>query len=253
MAPVDMSLMESGSDNQSEQQSSTRMSRVVAVLVVLGLVGSAFLLGRGSVTASVSQSVQLATPVCAAGAATANLQAQLDAAIALNPTGAWAICTLFKNTCTNAADQALLLQAPHCRLQPTCAAGAATANLEAQFKAAIAAQPNMVKHICDTFKAACTHATDAAWLLARPRCNGMTPCNGGATPVCEVSGASIATPDLGEQFSCATQGKPETQMATICATFKAHCLQASDAAWLNGRPRCNGKIPRHDGTLDNIN
>lgn len=47
--------MESGSDSHSEQPTSIRMSRVLpATFVILGLLGSAFMLGRNSVAASAS-------------------------------------------------------------------------------------------------------------------------------------------------------------------------------------------------------
>jgi len=256
MAPVDMALMESGSDNQSEQQSSTRMSRVVAVLVVLGLVGSAFLLGRSSVTASISQSVQLFTPnpSCVPPAATVNLENELSAAITAAPAQALATCSAYRAKCTNPFDVNKINANPYCKLNPTCIATTTQADLETQFKAAIAAQPTMTKHICDTFKAACIlQAPLLAWVTARPRCNGMSPCHGGASPVCEPSTAGMATPDLGEQFSCATQGRPESAMMGICAIFQAKCTQPQDAAWIRNRPRCNMKIPRHDGTLDDIN
>jgi len=79
------------------------------------------------------------------------------------------------------------------------------------------------------------------------------PCLGGAVPVCKKQGCNgLGTDDLGQQFSCATAGKSELAMQSICATFRAHCLDASDQAWLNSRPRCAGMIPQHDGTLVSI-
>jgi len=80
----------------------------------------------------------------------------------------------------------------------------------------------------------------------------VTPCTGSVMPACNNVTAATGTPDLGEQFSCATQGKPETQMMSICQIFQAHCLQPFDAAWLTNRPRCKGMIPRHDGSLDHV-
>lgn len=260
MAPVDMALMESGSDNQSEQQSSTRMSRVVAVLVVLGLVGSAFLLGRGSVTASVSQSVQL-VPICGAGIA-ANLEAALRAAVALSPAAVWNECNSYRGACTTVAEKAVIDANPFCGpavTQNCAAAGNAlgTSTLLKQFKEAIRLQPTLTKHICGTWKAACLQKDDASLLAALPRCNDKSFCHGGDKPVCEPAAIpparGIPTPDLGEQFSCATAGKPETAMAGICTLFKQNCQQADDMIWLQNRPRCMGKIPRHDGTLDDIN
>lgn len=234
------------------------MSRVVAVLVVLGLVGSAFLLGRGSVTASVSQSVQM-TSVCTPlpGGLQADLNTKLAAAISTGGiTAAWTVCNTFFTDCTAAAARTQLKTNPICGGATggqTCVA-VPTANLLAQFKQAISLQPSMTKHICATFKAACLDPTDAALLTALPRCNDMSPChNGGVDPVCEAATATIPTPDLGEQFSCATAGKPEAVMETICLHFQSKCKQPLDQNWLKNRPRCKGLIPRHDGTLDPIN
>jgi len=264
MAPVDMALMESGSDNQSEQQSSSRMSRMVAVLVVSGLIGSAFLLGRGSVTASVSQSVELLTGSCArmtnyptdgAGnriATTPPTQAQLTAILnqaLANGGDNWQVCEDAK-----ACNIMNVMTLPVCQTCATICPNNAvpapgTPPLHERFLAALTNSPGDVKSVCDQLKNCCADQAGKDAIDAFPRCKGLSPCQGGLKPVCI---ASSNAPDLGEQFSCMTAGKPETQMMSICDQFKRECKNPADQAWLNGRPRCNAKIPRHDGSLDDI-
>jgi len=272
MAPVDMALMESGSDNQSEQQSSSRMSRMVAVLVVSGLIGSAFLLGRGSVTASVSQSVELLPGSCArlatynanpggvplgaalVGAPTATQLNNIMAWAAANTVDNWQLCQ-DAQACGGATGATVMARA-ECQIgQTTCPGGAPPPNtpntptLHERFLALLNTSPGDVKAVCDQFRNSCASAVGRATIDAFPRCKGLSPCQGGSKPVC-IAGSNA--PDLGEQFSCMTAGKPEIQMMSICAEFKAACTNPADQAWLNGRPRCNAKIPRHDGSLDDI-
>jgi len=267
MAPVDMALMESGSDNQSEQQSSSRMSRMVAVLVVSGLIGSAFLLGRGSVTASVSQSVELLgvcsrlanSPTNAVGnpllgktpTTAADLNSVLDQARATAGLDNFQLCEDAK-ACNIAgvnvaADPMCQPCATICPNNAVPAVG--TPPLHERFLAALTNSPGDVKSVCDQLKNCCADQAGKDAIDAFPRCKGLSPCQGGLKPVCI---ASSNAPDLGEQFSCMTAGKPEIQMMSICAEFKAACTNPADQAWLNGRPRCNAKIPRHDGSLDDI-
>jgi len=129
------------------------------------------------------------------------------------------------------------------------APAAGTATLHDRFLAALADSPGDVKSVCDRLINCCADQVGKDAIDAFPRCKGLSPCQGGLKPVCI---ASSNAPDLGEQFSCMTAGKPETQMMSICAEFKAACTNPADQAWLNGRPRCNAKIPRHDGSLDDI-
>jgi len=72
-----------------------------------------------------------------------------------------------------------------------------------------------------------------------------TACNGAVNPSCVAATEASGTLDLGEQFSCATVGKPEAAMMSICTQFKTICTQPQDAAWLQLRPRCNGVVPQH--------
>jgi len=264
MAPVDMALMESGSDNQSEQQSSSRMSRMVAVLVVSGLIGSAFLLGRGSVTASVSQSVELAVGNCA-NLATAPTNAA-SVTLARAPANQAELTTILTEaarrngdnwqTCQDAkaCNFMNVMTLPVCQTCATICPNnavpvAGEPPLHERFLAALADSPGDVKSVCDQLKNCCSPQAGKDTIDAFPRCKGLSPCQGGLKPVCIPSSNA---PDLGEQFSCMTAGKPETQMMSICAEFKAACTNPADQAWLNGRPRCNAKIPRHDGSLDDI-
>jgi len=257
-----MSLMESGSDNQSEQQSSTRMSRVVAGLVVLGLVGSAFLLGRGSVTASVSQSVQLQRPyTCpdlpsppAPANTPATTPAHFNAAIAALPAGANAqqiydLCRRFR--ACNPTLQAFIDQNDLCN---PCEPMPDEVELKNRFRDFLGAGQGTMREVCERFRNRCQNAIPIINFWRE--CRETSPCDGGAIPVCEpppqVGNDWRQTPNLGRQFSCMTAGKPEVEMMKICALFREHCPSPLDREWLDSRPRCNQRIPRHDGRLDYI-
>jgi len=261
MAPVDMALMESGSDNQSEQQSSSRMSRVAAVLVVLGLIGSAFLLGRSSVTASVSQSVQLAPGKCTYKSPDtddyAKLLKKLKADIALLPApgDAWQLCQNAK-ACKLADNSVNDVGATidGCSIKKTTcpdgkAPGIQKPNLKERLLAALAENPNDTKAVCKALMDACADPKGKDEIANFEQCKGLSPCLGGVKPVCFNTKNA---PDLGKQFSCMTAGKPEVEMMKICAIFKAACPNVADQEWLDERPRCNMRIPRHDGRLDYI-
>jgi len=259
MAPVDMALMESGSDNQSEQQSSSRMSRVVAMLVVLGLIGSAFLLGRSSVTASVSQSVQLKLPgtctyTTAEIATIITLQKKLKDDIAKNPADAWQLCQNAKNCVLGdkKANNIMALEKLCSIEETTCPASKAPAigkpPLKERLLAALEENPD-TKAVCKALMDACADPKGKDEIAKFDQCKGLSPCLGGAKPVCFFTHNA---PDLGKQFSCMTAGKPEVEMMKICAIFKAACPNVADQEWLDERPRCNMRIPRHDGRLDYI-
>jgi len=258
MAPVDMSLMESGSDNQSEQQSSTRMSRVVAVLVVLGLVGSAFLLGRGSVTASVSQSVQLTRPykcpvVAPAVANAAGFQAAVGVVPPLSAQAIYDLCRAWR-ACPDPTG-ALQTHIDNSKICKVCSPRPDDVELKERFRDMLAENRLSLKEVCDKFRRECkgARATIDFWR----ECRAVGPCDGGSLPICEPPpdfglGDWRETPNLGRQFSCMTAGKPEVEMMKICALFKEHCRSPLDQEWLDSRPRCNMRIPRHDGRLDYI-
>merc|ERR1711879_15717 len=130
----------------------------------------------------------------------------------------------------------------------------ADAELKARFKDALANGLGSLMQVCADFRRKCPdvrHKIDM-WR----ECQGPGPCDGGALPICEpppdLGGDRRPTPNLGRQFSCLTAGKPEVEMMKICALFKEHCRHPLDQEWLDGRPRCNMRIPRHDGRLDYI-
>jgi len=90
-----------------------------------------------------------------------------------------------------------------------------------------------------------TQGTASATPAPTPLPAQTTTCNGAVNPSCVAATSASGTMDIGEQFSCATVGKPEAAMMSVCAQFKIACKQPQDAAWLNNRPRCNGVVPQH--------
>lgn len=232
------------------------MSRVVAVLVVLGLVGSAFLLGRGSVTASVSQSVQLQTcPNPAPPLANQNA-AGLQAAIAAlgpnpAPNAVWNLCRSWR--ACNPALRNLVDGFAACE---PCNPDAPDDDVELHrwFRQVLGANQGTMREVCQMFRNWCEDKVPVInWWR---ECRNLGPCDGGALPICEPPPEDGLdwqnTPNLGRQFSCMTAGKPEVEMMKICALFREHCPSPLDREWLDSRPRCNMRIPRQDGRLDYI-
>jgi hypothetical protein len=243
-----MSLMQSGSDSHSEQPTSIRMSRVLpATFVILGLLGSAFVLGRNSVAS-------LAAPTEAVGLAiTVGLDTAFGTATAGKPESAMlGICATFKanGAYASADDQAWLNARPRClgtALGATTAAPvglAITVGLNTAFSTATAGKPeSAMLGICATFKANVAYASagDQAWLNARPRCQGTVPGYTAATAVTACPTPAGDANAMGAAFSAATAGKSEAGIRAICAQFTTVCTTATDnvnVAWVAARPRC---------------
>merc|ERR1711988_2085091 len=215
-----------------------------------------------SVTASVSQSVQLTLPgVCPyAGPTLANLaalktQLQTDLGNLPAPGDAWQLCQNVK-ACKLADNSVNDVGATidGCSIKKTTcpdgkAPGIGKPNLKERLLAALAENPTDTKAACKALMDACADPAGKDEIAKFDQCKGLSPCLGGAKPVCFFTHNA---PDLGKQFSCMTAGKPEVDMMKICAIFKAACPNVADQEWLDSRPRCNMRIPRHDGRLDYI-
>ncbi len=209
MAPVDMALMESGSDNQSEQPSNIRMSRVVpAALVLLGLVGTAFMLGRGSVTSLAAPTEAVGLTIGSPGIPDIGDQFS-KSTVGKKESEMVGICNEFKALplYQNLADQAWLACRPRCQ-----------SRIPEKFTNTEGVTPALMVELSKPVN--CPVAVGA----------GMTAAGQAV--------AAVGTPVFLANYQAKTTGLCDAGIQLVCAEFKRICPAAADLAIINQRPRC---------------
>jgi hypothetical protein len=226
MAPVDMALMESGSDNQSEQPSNIRMSRVVpAVLVLLGLVGTAFMLGRGSVTSLAAPTEAVRLPIGPSFVGVDGLGIGDSFSLATRgkkEAEMLGICAAFKANANyqNLADQVWLACRPRCRV-----VGGWVPK-----KDEISTQTASITHMTGLSKPLkCPTKPNTQYTGATPAIVAQAVQPPGVPP--------LSTPVFDQDYQEKTSGLCPEGIRLVCAEYKKTCDPA-DLDVINLRPRC---------------